>query len=220
MKTIYFFRRKADAFKEKCINYYNKKRLHLRERLIDIHKKAIENLGSEVVFVKLSNSFNEVNGIFVEGAGDKFKIYSCSKIPQEYKDFMTGEFSDLNSTLEAIFIVSDNKFENLKDIDDICWRLTVSPILYIDTIIINSITETELVYDVISDLIIEDAIQKHAKTLRIGMKESSKIADVLLDDKRYIWVGADNEYHFFEVDIEKQEANIEAQESSSDVYRK
>ena len=163
----------------------------------------------KIVEARLPDSITEVKGIFLEGADEETKTYSYRKIPQEYKDFMTGKFSNPDNPLEAVFIVSDNGFENLQDVDGICWQLTAFPILYIDTIIINPTTETRLIYDVISDLIIEEAICKQAKTLRVGMKKSSKITDVLLNDERYIWMGEDDEYSFFEVDVEKEEADIE-----------
>lgn len=147
------------------------------------------------------NPEDDIIGVYLDRVNKKKRTYSFRKIDQQdYVDYIAKGHSMAQPSLEAIFIASYNDIEDAENID---WYYEDLPIIYIETIIINS-NMRSITYDVVSDMIVEYAIEKRAKTLRLKLCKHSIIARKL-EECGFLIPFENNNFCFFEENIEEQD---------------
>lgn len=140
-------------------------------------------------------------GIYCNGSRDGYRSYTFEEIKSiDYLDFMNGR----SDTIQAVFRISDENFGNGKGAK---WELKQPPALYIDSIKINSSVNDVVIYDVVSDMIVECALSKQAKVVRVKVEKTSIIGFVICKNG-YQQVGKDEKYLYIEVDAAKYSEDI------------
>ena len=137
----------------------------------------------------------ELMKVYYEGHENGCRVYTFNKIDD--KDFMDFINGDSDKALEAIFKTSDEEFEckNVK------WGLNSKSILYVDRIVINVAADNQIIYDAVSDMIVEDAVAKHMNVVRVKVDRESIIGYVL-QKNGYNVVGFDDNYKYLEIDVQ------------------
>ena len=143
---------------------------------------------------------NEIIGIFREEQDGKYASFSFRTITEaDYQVVAKGK-SCLASYPEAAFMVSYTPFVGSEKIK---WQLNNREIIYTDRIVINIAMSTKIIYDVVSDMMVENAIIKEVDVLRIKIEKQSQTSISLLESGMQI-VDTDDDYAFFEIDINKE----------------
>lgn len=133
-------------------------------------------------------------GIYCNGSKDGYRSYTFEEIKSiDYIDFI----NDRSGTLEAVFRISDENFGT-----GIKWGLKQPAVVYVDSIQINSSTKDVVIYDVVSDMIVECALSKQAKVVRVKVEKTSIIGYVVCKNG-YQQVEKNGEYLYMEVDAAK-----------------
>ena len=86
----------------------------------------------------------------------------------DYEVVLQGKKPSPGGYPEAAFYVSDTPFEGT---DNVVWQLSGRCILWADSVIINQEMVTAVTPDVVSDMIVEDAIGKNVDVLRIKIEK-------------------------------------------------
>ena len=122
-------------------------------------------------------------------------LYAFEEIKAvDYIDFIDGR----SDTIEAVFRISNEDFGTRKSIK---WALKQKPVLYVDAIKIKPPIGNSVVYDVVGDMIVECAMSKYAKVVRVKIEKDSVVGDVI-QKNGYILVCKDTDYKYLEVDAE------------------
>lgn len=119
----------------------------------------------------------------------------------DYETVVEGEPACPDCFPEAAFIVSKTPFEGA---DKIKWQLK-GQTQYANRVVINDEMATEITPDVVSDMIVEDAIMKEVEVLRIKIEKYSAVSTSLQESNMPV-VMSDNDYTYFEIDIPKEAA--------------
>ena len=166
----------------------------------------------------------DIVGVFRDAEGIEEYTYSFRKITEEeYRVVEKGEAasSDCYRVLsfvpqdtrtqykypEAAFWVSAAPFAGAEKIK---WQRNHGQIVYADRVVINPAMATSVTHDVVSDMIVEDAIGREVEALRIKIEKQSLVATSMQECNLQI-VDTDNDYFYFEVDI-PDEAALREQE--------
>jgi hypothetical protein len=153
---------------------------------------------------KKQKKINEIIGVFGE---KEERSYSYSFSPITDDDYQTVVKNEpVNSGLfpEAAFIVSSSPFEGA---DQIEWEHTDGQICYVDRVVINESIASKIISDVVTDMIVEDAIGREVDLLRIKIGKQSAVYTSLPECEMQQIAGMDNEYVYFEVDVPQNAVN-------------
>lgn len=120
----------------------------------------------------------------------------------DYEVVLQGKKQSPDCYPEAAFCVSDTPFEGA---DNVVWQLSGRRILYAGSVIINQEMATEVTPDVVSDMIVEDAIGRNVDVLRIKIEKHSPVS-VSLQESSIPVVISDNDYTFFELNVPEEAA--------------
>ena len=146
---------------------------------------------------------NEIVGVFREGQEGKHVIYSFKTIVNEENHVVSkGEPACSACCPEAVFRVSAAPFVEAEKIK---WQLNHGQIIYADRITLNEEIATEITPDVVSDMLVEDAILREVDVLRIKIEKQCPVSISLQECDMQI-VGIDDNYDYFEIDVPKEAA--------------
>lgn len=120
----------------------------------------------------------------------------------DYEVVLQGKKQSPDCYPEAAFCVSDTPFEGA---DNVVWQLSGRRILYAGSVIINQEMATEVTPDVVSDMIVEDAIGRNVDVLRIKIEKHSPVS-VSLQESSIPVVISNNDYTFFELNVPEEAA--------------
>jgi len=155
-------------------------------------------------------------GVFRENEGNGY-IYSFREITEnEYNALITNDILSTECSLEAAFCVSENPFEGAEKVK---WS-KAEKIIYADRVVINKAIATDVIYDVVADMIVEDAIAKEVDTLRIKIEKNSLVAKSM-QELNFREVKKAQHFIYFEVDfVEANDFENEDFNDSTDVLNK
>jgi len=142
----------------------------------------------------------EIVGVFREKSDGKYSVFSFRTITNEDYDVVTKGEPCSDCCPVAAFWASTTPFEEAEKIK---WQLTQGKIIYADRVIINAAMATEIIHDVVSDMVVEDAIGREVDVLRIKIERQSPISMSLQECDMQI-IEMDSEYIFFEIDVPKE----------------
>ena len=141
-------------------------------------------------------------GVFRETDENGIYSYSFRNITEEeYHVVEKGEPASSDCYPEAAFWVSTAPFAGAEKKK---WQQHIhGQIIYADRVAINVAMATEVTHDVVSDMIVEDAIVKDVDVVRIKIEKQSPVATSLQECNHQI-VGMDDNYIYFETDIHRE----------------
>ena len=149
------------------------------------------------------NGFVGVFRLLEESDDSGYCSFSFRAITKDdYEVVLQGEKQSPDCYPEAAFYVSDTPFEGA---DNVVWQLSGRRILYADSVIINQEMATAVTPDVVSDMIVEDAIGNNVDVLRIKIEKHSPVS-VSLQESSIPVVISDNDYTFFELNVPEEAA--------------
>ena len=152
-------------------------------------------------------------GVFRDSDGNGVYSYSFRNITnEEYCAVTKGEPASSDCCPEAAFWVSTAPFAGAGKIE---WQHAQGQIVYVDRLAINQAMATKVTHDVVSDMILEDAIGKEVDVVRIKVEKQSLVATSLQECNLQI-VEIDNDYVYFEADISDEAALREQEQKFED----
>jgi len=157
---------------------------------------------------KLSKEHQENTvGIFREICEeDGMLSYSFWNITdEEYNTIISEKPVSSGCFPEAAFQVSSFPFTGAEHVE---WQITDGQIIYVDGVVINDVTASQVILDVVSDMIVEDAIKRKVDVLRIKIEKQSLVSTSLQECSVEI-IKSDADYVYFEVDIAETTGNKE-----------
>lgn len=164
---------------------------------------AIYDFFREQKQIQGMNGFVGVFRLLEESDDSGYCSFSFRAITKDdYEVVLQGKEQSPDCYPEAAFCVSDTPFEGA---DNVAWQLSGRRILYADKVIINQEMATAVTPDVVSDMIVEDAIGKNVDVLRIKIEKHSPVA-VSLQESGIPVVVFDNDYTFFELNVPEEAA--------------
>ena len=151
---------------------------------------------------------NEIVGVFREPCEEGLSCYSFRTITKkEYNMVKKRDHSSSDCFPEATFWVSSTPFTGAEKVK---WRLTQGQIIYEDRIVINEEMASEIIPDVVGDMLVEEAIGKEVDVLRIKIEKDSPVSTSIQECGFQI-IGMDGHHIYFEVNVPKEAALRESE---------
>ena len=100
-----------------------------------------------------------------------------------------------------IFVISDKKFAGVEKQQ---WKLEKTDTLYVDRIKISKLA-SKAIYYAIYDFLVINTNERGAKNLRVKIETDALLTTVLLMEESYLFVGQEDGFSFFEINVENYE---------------